>query len=90
MELPLCWLGGRLRLRAGLRPKLRLALGEGSDKSLLRSFRLAWGSEVTVRSLRLGVVPKGADDMVLLLATRRKTKWKGEDCGRLCSSALIF
>lgn len=47
MEL-LRWLGGRLR------PKLTLGLGESVDRSVLRSFRLAFVSEVTVRSLRLG------------------------------------
>ena len=70
------WLGGRLRLRVGLRPELRASWGEEADRSMLRSFRLAWGSEVTVRSLRLGVRLRGADD-VLLLATRREDKVEG-------------
>lgn len=72
--LPLRWLGGRLRLRVGLRPELGVGWGDGADGSVLRSFRLAWGSEVTVRLLRLGVGSGRADDKVLLLATRRKTK----------------
>lgn len=89
MEFPLRWLGGRLRLRVGL--KLRLGWAEGADGSMLRSFRLAWLSEVTVRSLRLSVGFGGAgDDEVLRLATRRNTKWKGVACERLWSSALIF
>lgn len=90
IELPLSWLGGRLRLREGLRPELWVGCEEGTDRSMLSSFRLAWGSEVTVRSLRLGVRSRGADDEVLPLATRRKTKWKGVACERLWSSALIF
>lgn len=81
MESQLRWLGGRLRLR------LRAGWGEGANRSMLRS---AWGSEDTVRSLRLGVGSRGADDEELLLATRRKTKWKGAACERLWSSALIF
>ena len=86
MEFPLRLLLGRLRLRLGLRPGW-----EGEvDMSVLKSSWLDWGSEVTVRLLRLGAESLGADDEKSLFAMRLKTKWKGASCWRLWSSALIF